>query len=466
MENSHQHSPDSSTVQKWFRNPNISLFFAFLVFILAGFFWWRVSVSYQKYLMDQSRTRVQIRVDGIASSLASAINRRQALLTGLSAFIKLYAKDKNLNDQFNLYASGLYANDPVIRAIEFFPVDGYELIYPTAQNETLKGRTIEDLINDTRPDVRADVQRAIQSRVITLSNPYELLQGGKGVVARMAVYDGNEFLGLTVVVLNLEPLLEVPGLNPAPADLRTALKDSKGQLFYGVDQVFFESPATVQIQLPEGYWTLAGVPLNGWQSQNLVQTNIFWLAGILLALMFSGMALFISRRQITLSRKIEVQGFKLGESEERFQRLFDTSLDAILITAPDGEVFAANPSACRIFGRTEDEIRKLGRNATSNLADPRLPAALEKRLRIGYFFGELTFVRKNGEIFPGEISSALYKDSQGRDRTSMIIRDISERKRVEEQIQITQDKLQNLLKEADINRKVLLSMVEDRKSVV
>ncbi len=233
MENSHQHSPDSSTVQKWFRNPNISLIFAFLVFILIGLFWWRVSVSYQKYLLDQSRSRVQVRVEGIATSLASAINRRQALLTGLAAFVKLKAKDEKLNNDFEIYASGLHANDPVIRAIEYFPVDGYELVYPSVENETLKGRTIDDLINDTRPDVRADVQRAIQSRGITLSNPYELLQGGKGVVARMAVYDGNEFLGLTVVVLNLEPLLEVPGLNPASADLRTALKDVKGQFFYG-----------------------------------------------------------------------------------------------------------------------------------------------------------------------------------------------------------------------------------------
>ncbi len=113
------------------------------------------------------------------------------------------------------------------------------------------------------------------------------------------------------------------------------------------------------------------------------------------------------KRQITLSRKIEAQGFELGESEERFRRLFDTSLDAILITAPDGEVFAANPSACRIFGRTEDEIRKMVRYGTSNLADPRLSAALEERLRTGYFFGELTFVRKNGEIFPGEISYCI-----------------------------------------------------------
>ncbi len=59
--------------------------------------------------------------------------------------------------------------------------------------------------------------------------------------------------------------------------------------------------------------------------------------------------------------------------------------------------------------------------------------------------------------------TALYKDSQGRDRTSLIIRDISERKRADEQIHTAQTKLQNFLKEADLSRKALLSMVEDHK---
>ena len=417
---------------KWLRYPNISWIIPIVVFLLVGSIWWRLSVSYQNYLFDISRSRVQNKVDGIATSLTSAINHRLALLTGLESFIELYSDDVNFKDQFAVYSSGLYADDPIIRAIQFFPVDGYELIYPISKNETLIGRKLADLINDSRPEVRADVQRAIDSRKITLSEPYELLQGGKGVVARLAVYKGEKFLGLTVVVLNLDPLLAVSGLIPPQDDLLISLKDSKGIVFFGNDLVHEKDAPVVQIPLPEGYWTLTADPITGWQTQNQLQFNIFWLTGILLAMFLSGISFLIIKRQMSLTQRIEVQNVELGDSEERYRRLFDTSLDAILITAPSGEVFAANPSACRIFGRTEEELCQVGRNGIANLADPKLPMILEQRARNGYFFGEMTFLRRNGEIFTGEVSTAVYKDSQGRERTSMIIRDITDRKLAEE----------------------------------
>ncbi|HBC86232.1 MAG TPA: hypothetical protein DCZ94_04685 [Lentisphaeria bacterium] len=123
----------------------------------------------------------------------------------------------------------------------------------------------------------------------------------------------------------------------------------------------------------------------------------------------------------------------LQESEERHRLLFDTSMDAILLTAPDGTIFAANRAACRIFGRTEEEIVRLGRNCIVDTSDPRLPLALEERSLTGKFSGELGLIRKDGSIFPAEISSSIYKDKDGHLRTSMIIRDISERKLVEEE---------------------------------
>ena len=52
----------------------------------------------------------------------------------------------------------------------------------------------------------------------------------------------------------------------------------------------------------------------------------------------------------------------LRESEEQFRSLFENSLDAILLTIPDGRILRANPAACQMFGMTEEEIRRVGRN--------------------------------------------------------------------------------------------------------
>jgi len=122
---------------------------------------------------------------------------------------------------------------------------------------------------------------------------------------------------------------------------------------------------------------------------------------------------------------------ELRQERDLIAQLSQTSLDAILLTSPDGDIYSANPAACRMFGRTEEEIIRVGRNGLVDAADPRLSPALEERARTGSFLGELTLLRSDGRKFPGEISSVLFKGKDGRERSSMIIRDVSERRLAE-----------------------------------
>ena len=124
----------------------------------------------------------------------------------------------------------------------------------------------------------------------------------------------------------------------------------------------------------------------------------------------------------------------LHESEERYRLLFNSSMDGILLTSPTGEIFSANPAMCNMVRRSEEEICLLGRNGVVDASDPRLAPALEKRLKTGRFSGELTLLHKDGSKFPAEVSTVLFKDKKGTDHTSMIIRDITERKRAEEEL--------------------------------
>jgi PAS domain S-box-containing protein len=124
------------------------------------------------------------------------------------------------------------------------------------------------------------------------------------------------------------------------------------------------------------------------------------------------------------------------ESEARYRALVDSSIDGILLTAPDGRIFAANAAACEILGRTEEEIRQAGRDGVVDPSDPRLAVALEGRARTGKFRSELFLISKNGTRFPCEVSSSVFKGEGGQVRTSMIIRDITERKRVEEALRL------------------------------
>jgi PAS domain S-box-containing protein len=122
----------------------------------------------------------------------------------------------------------------------------------------------------------------------------------------------------------------------------------------------------------------------------------------------------------------------LKESEERYRSLFDNSLDAILLTKPDGTILDANPSACKMFGRTLEEIRRVGRSGLIDLTDPRLAPALKEREKRGSVEAEIRFLRANGEKFPAEVKSNIFIDKSGQKRTSMFIHDTSEKHKAEE----------------------------------
>ena len=130
---------------------------------------------------------------------------------------------------------------------------------------------------------------------------------------------------------------------------------------------------------------------------------------------------------------------ELRESEEKYRSFFENSMDAILLTATGGQILAANPAACRMFQMTEQEICEAGRNGLIKTNSPALEKGLEERKNKGKVKGQLTFQRKNGSLFEGEISSAIFSDSYGSNRTSMIIRDISERVKAEKELKISEE---------------------------
>ena len=130
-------------------------------------------------------------------------------------------------------------------------------------------------------------------------------------------------------------------------------------------------------------------------------------------------------------------------SAVRFYSLYENSFDAILLTKPNGSILSANPAACLMFGMSEEEIKNAGRTGIV-VTDERLALAIREREQKGRAKAELTFRRKDGSTFEGETTSSIFVDADGIANTSMIIRDITERKKLELELKQKYDVLERV----------------------
>ena len=137
---------------------------------------------------------------------------------------------------------------------------------------------------------------------------------------------------------------------------------------------------------------------------------------------------------------------ELDAQRLRLKLLVENSGEAILLTQPDGAVLAANPEACRMFGRSEEAICAAGRAGIVDLNDPRLARGLDERARQGRASGELRLRRGDGTTFPALITSRVYTDHDGAERTSMVIRDLSEREAAEASLRESEELYRSILR--------------------
>lgn len=127
---------------------------------------------------------------------------------------------------------------------------------------------------------------------------------------------------------------------------------------------------------------------------------------------------------------------KQKQDEGKFISIFENSLNAILLGIPDGTILEANNAAIEMFGYSLEELKSLGRGVIFDTSDPKMIAALKIREITGKSKGELIGIRKNGERFPCEFSSAIFITETGERRTSTVLNDITERKKSEEEIDL------------------------------
>ncbi|GMR05026.1 MAG: PAS domain-containing hybrid sensor histidine kinase/response regulator [Thermodesulfobacteriota bacterium] len=147
----------------------------------------------------------------------------------------------------------------------------------------------------------------------------------------------------------------------------------------------------------------------------------------------------------------------LRESETRYRLIHDTAFDAIIIADSDDKIVECNPSAEKMFGYERGELNgeiilKLMPEKYRTPHIEGLKRFLDTgRSKVQGKVLELEGLRKDGEVFPIELILSNFKVG-GRVLFSGTIRDITERKKAEEEKEIIQTQLNQAQKMEAIGR--------------
>jgi PAS domain S-box-containing protein len=393
------------------------------------------------WALGESRRQAEVRVaeaelQALAGLVGAALDERVDALRRMARRIE--ERPDPTERALAVEAAVLRESYPSIRAIAWVGPDlVVARVFPSAGNEVVVGyRVAADPVRAEAFAAAAETGEAVVTR------PVELLQGGRGLLIVVPVggpagRDG----GFVYAAIDPEALFE--------RDLRFALEPGRLEVTSGGGPVYAAgiaadgASAADEVQVAgtvlEVEWTTAALrdPLPA-----VVGVSGAALSALLAAALLSG-------------RRSARAALALARSEAAQRAIVDTAVDAVVVIDGAGTVRSFNPAAERLFGRTAAGM--LGRNVSELMPHGHARAHdgyLERYARTGErrIIGigrELEGRRADGATFPIDLAVGEWTAGDERFFTA-IVRDISDRRRAEEDLRRRTAELEDLARTLDL----------------
>lgn len=303
----------------------------------------------------------EARVEHLASFIERELSER---FSSLQRMRERESFQSDFNAEFWLLDARNYARDlPGIRALEWADSDSrVRQVVPLEGNEAALGLNLM-----SEPRRRTALQRARETRQMTVSRIVDLVQGGLGFLVFAPVYrevDDDSYSGMIV------------GVFDAPLILENILESERLDLAHRVvegDQVIYESGTWRPID-PNAPLLVKSIDLldQVWQVEAQSappESAAFWslprfvlIAGLAGSLLL-GLAAASFQSAILNARELHLTNRRLlSEIQEReslarqLRNFFELSVDLFCIANTDGFLVRINSSWTRILGHTEEAL--------------------------------------------------------------------------------------------------------------
>lgn len=287
---------------------------ATLIYVAVAFYAiYTLTNLFVERTVRQSEENIQQNLSLIRSKLEAAIFTDVYLGDSLVTVVTL---DPNFAvENWSTIAAKLLLKARYVRNVSIVQNRVITHVYPHEGNEKALGLNLSDMPNRLNA-----LMLARQLQTVYVSGPLELINGGRGIIARYPIFFdypiNRRYWGSLSVVLNYDALIKESGINKVQgANIAIRKREVDGQVrevFYGSEDIFNNPDLVYPINLPSGKWLLAAkYQLNN--IKEITNTKILvQLLGIMTAsLIYISLALLIRNYQYAHQNSLQDELTKL-----------------------------------------------------------------------------------------------------------------------------------------------------------
>lgn len=163
-------------------------------------------IVYQQYriIKEDERREMHNTLQNVHQNIEQSL--KNCYTTTLT--LALTINDKGIPENFDYIGKQLVDTNSNISAVELVPKGVIKYIYPLEGNEAAMNLNLF-----ATSYLKKEALKSIATKKMYFAGPFELKQGGIGIVGRFPVFQNNKFWGFSAVVIRLESLLKSSGIN-------------------------------------------------------------------------------------------------------------------------------------------------------------------------------------------------------------------------------------------------------------
>lgn len=319
-------------------------------------------LTYQRYLLHL------VKEERIKNNFAiNAKERIQSVLSySLSATktLSFIVKEYGIGQNFDTIAIQILENNKFIDALQLVEDSIITRTYPLKGNEAAIGLNI---LKNKYTSIEAI--KAIEKKELFFAGPFELRQGGMGIVGRLPIFKDNKYLGFSVAILKLPTLLKEAGIenkeeNDFIFQLSKINPETLKEEFFLPNLPNFENEFSVSIEIPNGEWRLYVIPK--FTTQVIIVLPLIIL-GLILSTIGALVTYYFADQPRKLNFLVQKRTQELKNSEENYKTTLERVSDAFISVDKNWKFSYFNAKAADLFGI--DEVNILGKNIFESVSD-------------------------------------------------------------------------------------------------